>query len=166
MLIKEYPLLIYPKLATRIGLNEAIVLQQIHFWIEKSGKTRQGRKWIYNTHDEWQQQFPFWSIKTIQRTIKSLVDQGLISKGNYNKMKIDKTLWYSINYEKIPSEPVNKPLGQIVHMDTDKMTTPITIDNHKESEIDYNELINYRIIGSGKNQFAVRLSDEEMKMYV
>ena len=33
LLIKESPVMIIPSLAVRIGLNEAVVLQQIHSWL-------------------------------------------------------------------------------------------------------------------------------------
>ncbi len=33
LLLDEHPLLVMPKLATLIGLNEAIVLQQVHYWL-------------------------------------------------------------------------------------------------------------------------------------
>ena len=35
LLIDDYPILVLPKLANEIGLNEAIVLQQMHYWLKK-----------------------------------------------------------------------------------------------------------------------------------
>ena len=35
LLISEPPLQVLPSLAVKIGLNEAIVLQQIHYWLLK-----------------------------------------------------------------------------------------------------------------------------------
>ena len=97
-LIPEEPLLILPSLAQKIGLNEAIVLQQIHHWIMKSSHIYNGKKWIYSFYTNWQQtNFPFWSTKTIQRTIQNLEKIGILESGNFNKLK-----WYTINYEKIP----------------------------------------------------------------
>ena len=98
LLISEQPLLIMPKLAAKIGLNEAILTQQIHYWLEKSDKVRDGQKWIYNTHDSWLEQFPFWSKPTLKRVIASLKKQGIITTGNYNNIKMDRTIWYTINY--------------------------------------------------------------------
>jgi len=98
LLISEQPLLIMPKLAAKIGLNEAILAQQIHYWVEKSDKFYDGKNWIYNTHDSWLEQFPFWSKATLKRVIISLKSQGIIFTGNYNKMKMDRTVWYTINY--------------------------------------------------------------------
>lgn len=101
LLIEEYPLLVLPTLADEIGLNEAIVLQQIHFWISKGKHFHDGRYWVYNTYEEWQKQFPFWSVSTVRRTFNKLEQLGLIESANYNSMTIDKTKWYTINYEKL-----------------------------------------------------------------
>ena len=83
LLIDDYPIQILPKLATEIGLNEAIVLQQIHYWLNQSSHNRDGKKWIYNTYDDWNKQFPFWSVMTIRRVINSLEKQKLILIANY-----------------------------------------------------------------------------------
>ena len=98
LLIAEQPLQILPKLAANIGLNEAILVQQIHYWLQRSKHNHDGQKWIYNTHESWLEQFPFWSKATLKRVITSLKSQGLINTGNYNRMKMDRTVWYTINY--------------------------------------------------------------------
>ena len=110
LLINEQPLVVLPSLAEKIGLNEAIMLQQIHFWLTRNPHEKDGRQWIYNTYAEWATQFPFWSESTIKRTIRSLEKKGLIITGNYNKVKIDKTKWYTIDYEKL--ERMTSPSGQ------------------------------------------------------
>jgi len=98
-LIDDYPILVLPKLAEKIGLNEAIILQQIHYWLKDSKHKYDNKNWIYNSFSEWQKQFPFWSVITIKRTIYSLEKKKLLYVGNYNKAKFDKTKWYSINYQ-------------------------------------------------------------------
>lgn len=92
----ERPLLILPELAAKIGLNEAIVLQQIYYWTRKNKHVIEGESWVYNTYENWQEQFPFWSVATITRTLKSLEKQGLIQTGNFNTMPFDKTKWYAV----------------------------------------------------------------------
>ena len=101
LLIYDNPIMILPTLAQKIGLNEAIILQQIHYWLVSSQHEKEGRKWVYNTYKEWQLQMPFWSESTIKRTIKSLEEQGYLLSANYNRLKMDKTKWYSIDYEKL-----------------------------------------------------------------
>ena len=101
LLIHDKPIMILPKLAKEMGLNEAIILQQIHYWLVSSQHEKEGRKWVFNTYKEWQSQMPFWSESTIKRTIKSLEDQGYLLSANFNRFKMDKTKWYSIDYEKL-----------------------------------------------------------------
>ena len=99
LLISESPLTVQPNLAVLIGLNEAIFLQQLQYWISREAGfcDQYGRRWIYNTVKQWNVQFPFWSESTIKRIIKSLEDQKVMLStviGNsYNKTKA-----YTVNY--------------------------------------------------------------------
>ena len=68
LLIKESPLQVLPSLVMQVGLNEAILLQQLHFRSLISTNVRDGHKWVYKTYDEWKnEEFPFWSVDTIKR---------------------------------------------------------------------------------------------------
>ncbi|MGG3893610.1 DnaD domain protein [Geobacillus stearothermophilus] len=131
LLLDEKPLIILPSLAKEIGLNEAIILQQLHYWLQESGSEHDGHRWVYNTYEDWQKQFPFWSKNTIIRAIKSLEKKGLIVTGNYNKLKIDNTKWYRIDYEKLegmgrPSTQ-NEQTGYPKRVNVEpKMSKPIT----------------------------------------
>lgn len=100
-LINEDPIFFLPSLAVGIGLNEAILLQKIHGWLQCTPKEHVGRSWIYNTYKSWHEQLPFMSESTIKRAIKNLIDKGIVITENFNKSTFDKTLWYSIDYEKL-----------------------------------------------------------------
>ncbi|GKX58368.1 hypothetical protein SOASR031_06830 [Leminorella grimontii] len=94
------PLVVSPDLAVAIGLNEAIALQQLHYWLNEttSGVEYDNVRWIYNTHEEWEKQFPFWSLSTIKRTFSALEKLGLIRSEQLNKSQRDMTNYYTINY--------------------------------------------------------------------
>lgn len=97
-LFDEHPLVIDVKLAQVIGLNQAIVLQQLNYWLHsRSAKKINGKVWVYNRIKDWNEQFPFWSKNTVQRTLDSLEKDHLVITGNFNKYKFDRTKWYSIN---------------------------------------------------------------------
>ncbi|WP_333610151.1 conserved phage C-terminal domain-containing protein [Pantoea piersonii] len=100
LLLKVKPLVISPILASRIGLNEAIVLQQICYWLEDTtaGVDYDGRRWVYNSINAWNEQFPWWTGKTIQRTVSSLKKMGLIYVEQLKKKQHDQTNYYAINY--------------------------------------------------------------------
>ncbi len=76
----EAPLVVIPSLATAIGLEEAIIVQQIHFWTRNSkvGKVIDGERWVFNTYDQWQEHFPWWSVATIRRVLNFLEKGGLV----------------------------------------------------------------------------------------
>ena len=89
------------EIALKIGMNEAILLQQVHYWLQISEHEYEGRKWVYNTYQDWQKQFPYWSLNTVKRIVMRLEKMGLLLSDNFNRMKMDRTKWYSINYEKL-----------------------------------------------------------------
>ncbi|MBS4178132.1 conserved phage C-terminal domain-containing protein [Bacillus sp. FJAT-49731] len=101
LLIKEYPVMIIPSLAVKLGVNEAVMLQQVHYWLVTSSHVKDGQKWIYNTYKDWQKQLPFWSESTVKRTTKSLEKQGYLISANFNQSKLDQTKWYTIDYVKL-----------------------------------------------------------------
>lgn len=101
LLFNRKPIVINAELADRIGLNEAIVLQQLNYWIQDStaGEVHDGRKWVYNTFEEWQRDnFPFWSVDTIKRTLTKLKRLGLVEVKQLRKSKHDHTNFYTIEY--------------------------------------------------------------------
>jgi hypothetical protein len=81
LLIDENPLIILPKLASCLGLGEAIIVQQLHFLLSvpKNGRERNGHRWIYNTYEQWQRDhFPFWDVATIQRGFDALEQMHVV----------------------------------------------------------------------------------------
>ncbi|ECC3465985.1 replication protein RepO [Salmonella enterica subsp. enterica] len=127
LLINESPLQVLPTLACAIGLNEAVIVQQMHYWMKDSQHFYDGRRWIYNSVASWQKQFPFWSEATIKRALGSLESQGVIVSGNYNRDPRDRSKWYSINYVILSTiesstQPVNNAFGQFDQMEQCNMT--------------------------------------------
>jgi len=90
---------IHVELACRIGEPESQFIGQLHYWLKTSKHEVNGRRWIYNTVNEWCEQFPYWSKRKMETVLKSCRAQGLIDVGEYNKHKQDRTKWYSINYD-------------------------------------------------------------------
>lgn len=176
LLMDEHPIQVMPTLASHIGLNEAIILQQMHYWLSKSNHKHDGRMWIYNTVKGWAEQFPFWSESTIKRAINNLTKKELVLIGNYNKAKFDKTLWYSIDYEKLDElERVNYRLGQNDQTSSSKRPNgEVQNDQRKESDwtngevqidqtntIDYTETTTETIPETTTKRDQVAVEDKE-----
>jgi hypothetical protein len=99
LLINEEPLQVLPTLAVLVGLNESILLQQIHYWLRKPkcGVEQAGRKWIFNSYKEWREQMPFWSTRTIERIAAGLEERGVLITDALGGR--DRRKWYTIDYD-------------------------------------------------------------------
>ena len=135
LLISEPPLQVIPSLAVVLkSVDKAIILQQIHYWLQKSKNIEDGHRWVFNTVKEWHQQFPWLAEKTVQRYLKDLCDKGLLITGNFNKANFDRTKWYRINYEALDklanSKGTDGPNGKepIVPIQRDSVTQPIPLE--------------------------------------
>lgn len=106
LLYTKEPIVINPIAAEVLGVNEAIIVQQIHYWLNINEKAKinfhKEKYWTYNTYENWQKtNFRFLSVSTLKRIFKKLVTKGILITDNFNKAKYDRTLWVTINYEKL-----------------------------------------------------------------
>lgn len=105
-LFDETPIFSNPILARDIGLDEALVLQQLNYWIEVNRKTgknyHEGRYWIYNSIRGWKEEnFDYMSLDTVKRILPRLEKAGYLLTGNFNEDTRDKTKWYATNDEQL-----------------------------------------------------------------
>ena len=107
LLTTEHPLVVLPTLASRIGLNEAIVLQQIHYWLSKGedngyGKVISGIRWIYNRLDDWLEQFTWLSKWQLRQVLHKLRHEfKLVKFAQHEKQQWCRRGWYTIDYEQL-----------------------------------------------------------------
>ncbi|WP_158232948.1 conserved phage C-terminal domain-containing protein [Sporosarcina sp. P2] len=90
-----------PEFAAIVGVNEALFLQQLHYRLQISKNHNEGHRWVYNTYEEWTREFPCWKMHVVKRLVKKLETDQLIITSAYNKMPMDRTKWYRIDYEKL-----------------------------------------------------------------
>lgn len=126
LLISESPLQVLPSLAVAIGLNEAIILQQIHYLLPLASTCKNGKKWVYKSIKEWKsEQFPFFSEPTIKRAFNELKKLELIEVKQLSNDKCNKVNYYTINYdnlEKLGCKSSNEALGQNEPMEDIKLS--------------------------------------------
>lgn len=88
------------EIATKYGMLEAVLLENIHYWIEKNKEDGRnfydGKYWTYNSVKKFAELFPYASENQIKYALKNIREEGIIEVGNYNQHKMDKTLWYSL----------------------------------------------------------------------
>ena len=87
------------EIAKEHGLLEAIIINNLFFWIEKNKANNvnyyDGTYWTYNSIKALNELFPYASERKISYALKHLEEEGIIKTGNYNKLAQDRTLWYA-----------------------------------------------------------------------
>jgi hypothetical protein len=122
-----------PEVAKCVGVNAAVIYQNILFWTRKNaanGKhVHEGYVWTYNSVKALNELFGYLTPDQIRRAIAKLLEAGLIAEGNYNVSAYDRTKWYGVpcqvhlaktpngvgeTHKPIPdSKPDSKPDGKI-----------------------------------------------------
>lgn len=86
--------------ATAHGVECAIMLANIEFWIAKNKANRKhfhnGRFWTYNSVKAWAELFPYWNQDKVRRVLEKLEEKGLILSDNFNQSPYDRTKWYTL----------------------------------------------------------------------
>lgn len=87
-----------PQIAARVGVNAAVLYQNIVWWCAKNAANRHnehdGRFWTYNSVKAWAELFPYLSAKQIRSSLDRLEEDGLILSGCFNASAYDRTKWY------------------------------------------------------------------------
>lgn len=87
--------------ALKYGVNEAIILYNIRFWLKKNKANNshvfKNRYWTYNSNIAFSKLFPFFNTRQVNYAIEKLIKSGILLKDNFNHSAYDRTSWYSIN---------------------------------------------------------------------
>ena len=124
--------------AAVVGLNGAVMLDNISFWVKKNEANEKnfhdGYYWTYNTSKAFQKLFPFWTERVIRYTLSKLESDGYILIHEYNKDKMNHTKWYTLTEKGWSLMPrVGKP-----DEGTDKAASiEKTISSHRSYEKDF-----------------------------
>ncbi len=90
-------------IAVEYGINTAIFVQQLSQWtflnLANKHHIYDGYAWSFNTLDAYEEIFPYWSRRQLERIIAGAIADGMIIKENYNKNKYDRTCWYALTYK-------------------------------------------------------------------
>lgn len=82
------------------GVEKAIILYNLRFWLEKNKANNKnlhdGYYWTYNSAKAFATLFPYYNSSKIHRLLTQMESEGLVLSGNYNKKGYDRTKWYSM----------------------------------------------------------------------
>lgn len=104
LLIDGHPMVYQPQLAKLIGLQQAVVLQQIHYWTNphdgRASKHHDGFAWVYKTNEELGEEVGLSKYQT-RRALVELKQNGLVVAIHNPHWKMDHTLWLRIDHEAV-----------------------------------------------------------------
>ena len=94
-------------IASKYGMKEAVLIKHFQFWIDANTRKkngirdsfREGRWWTYQTLDDIASHYQYLSKRQVEKAINSLVKKEVLIKGNFNKTKFDRTVWYAFKDE-------------------------------------------------------------------
>ena len=141
------------ELAKEYGILEAILMQNIYFWIEKNKANKKhfydDRYWTYNSKKAFSELFPYASERQIKYSLEKLIKLEILITGNYNKQWSDRTLWYSFTDKGLSI--VQKCQMQNTNLSNEnRQNCPMTTDNNVQPIPDINTYINTDNITSFK----------------
>lgn len=88
-----------PEVAADVGIEAAILYQNIQYWCEKNRLNEknfhEGYYWTYNSVKAFCEMFPYMSKDIISRNLKKLEAFGYIKTGVFNEVGFDRTKWFA-----------------------------------------------------------------------
>lgn len=89
------------KLAEKYGIEGAILIEHLYWWIHKNECNeemfKEGRVWCYSTAKGFAKYIPYMNPQKIRRELLRLEELGVILINNFNDSPINKTLWYAFS---------------------------------------------------------------------
>lgn len=99
-------------IASLIGDRKAMFLKEIAYWVRENGKHHRnvhfGVPWTYMSAEGYAEKFHCYNRKSIGRWLRQLEEDGLIISGSYNRMKADRTKWYTTNPDLVEAIALGK----------------------------------------------------------
>lgn len=105
-------------LAAQYGIEEAILIQHLQFWIVKNRANGEnfidGRTWTYSKLAAMALIFPYMNERKIRHALGLLEEKGVIIKGMHGGAG-DRTLWIAFVDEVLMLPPVDNPATNLSH---------------------------------------------------
>ena len=114
--------------ATKYGIEKAILLHNIRFWLQKNKANKNNKHrhfngniyyWTYNSREAFGELFPYFVPRNISRWLLELEKDGVLLSGNFNKSKYDRTKWYTIKDEFLSDDPCSPSVSPSTSIEVD-----------------------------------------------
>ncbi len=88
-------------IAKEVGTTAASIFYHIAYWVKENQKEHRNyyddRYWVYGSIREMSETtHSYLTENQIRGALDKLVKEGFLDRGNYNRMKYDRTYWYTL----------------------------------------------------------------------
>jgi hypothetical protein len=97
LLASGYFIQLHTEMVKKLGsATQAMCLQQLSYWLERSDNEHNDQIWVYNTYESWSENLGL-SVKQIRSAMQALEDLGVVI--SCQPKAYDRTKWYTIDYD-------------------------------------------------------------------
>lgn len=97
LLLNEPPVLVQPSLVRRLGMVEAAIVQQLHYWSARATIVHEGERYVYKTYQDWSDEIGITS-KQARGALDRLRASGVVVGVQNPTDSRDRTLWWRIDH--------------------------------------------------------------------
>ncbi|MCA1572682.1 MAG: hypothetical protein LC798_20780 [Chloroflexi bacterium] len=108
LLLDERPLVIQPSLVRRVGIAEAAILQQLHYWSQRSTSIHDGERWVYKTYADWADEIGV-TAKVVRAALDKLRRLEIVVAIQSPVDPRDNTRWWRIDHAVLYDDPDPDP---------------------------------------------------------
>lgn len=126
-----------PEVACAVGVNAAVIFQNIAFWCERNEANNEnmheGRAWTFNSVKAFETLFPYLTSAQVRYALDRLVEDGYLGVGNFHEDTRIRTKWYCV-LKQVHLSPVAN--GSVASSKCNKETdvnTDINTDSKREA---------------------------------
>lgn len=154
------------KIAEKYGIEEAILIEHLYFWIHKNECEKEmlkdGRTWCYSSAKAFNKYISYMNPQKIRRTLQKLETIGFIKIGNYNKSGLNQTLWYSFTDKAIEELIDNKyDFSKVKNGNfKDEKCEDINKEDKEKNNINKNIDIEKKSANEEENRFIIWMQKE------
>lgn len=105
---EDRPIVLYPALAKAIGVNSALIVQQVHYLTEVMAEQQMtecfwdGAWWVKRSFREWDSTFAWLSSSAIKKLFAQLLTLGILKSAKpAHDSPWDQTRWYRVDYDQL-----------------------------------------------------------------